>query len=134
VSWDLLLIDLPTEFALVEDIPSGFVAKPLGSRAEVAQKIAEVFPNTNFSDPVWPIIRGDDWAVEFHLGNEDPLAQLTLYLRGGTAALGAAAALVERLKVRAIDIQTTKFFDAGPDAQASFETWQRFRDQALGQK
>jgi hypothetical protein len=51
MSWDIFAMDVPPEFKLMEEIPSDFRPKPLGSRSAVIAKIKNIIPTANFSDP-----------------------------------------------------------------------------------
>jgi hypothetical protein len=129
MSWDIHISDLP-EVASVSDIADDFKPKNLGSRAALIAKIVDVFPDADFTDPSWGIIDGDGWSIEVNIGNSADCDGIMLHVRGGDGAVKAVSAIVGRLGLRAIDLQTGEFYQPG-DATRSFEAWRSFRDDAL---
>ncbi|GAB4010896.1 hypothetical protein [Nocardioides ultimimeridianus] len=51
MSWDISVMDLPSDVASVADMPDDFEPQPLGSRADLITAIREVAPSADFSDP-----------------------------------------------------------------------------------
>ena len=93
--------------------------------------IRDVFPEVDFSDPQWGRIEEDIFSIEINIKADDPVGSFALHVRGGTGAILAVAALLERLGLRALDPQSpTGLFDAGTSRQ-SFESWRSNRDQAV---
>lgn len=133
MSWDIFVQDLPRNAATVADIPDDFTPRPLGSRNQIIQKILQVLPTADFSDPAWGLIEEDGWSIEFNMGNSEECQGFALHVRGGDEAAGVVAAVLRHLDVRALDAQTGGFFTAGPEALASFQKWRAYRDRACGQ-
>jgi hypothetical protein len=69
----VVLTKLPPEVTSVCQLPAGFKAQPLGSRAEVLSLIAELCPDADFSDPALVTWNRGSAQVEFILGENDPL-------------------------------------------------------------
>ena len=134
MSWDIFVHNFPSEMVSVADIPDDFEPGPIGSRSDVTTKILEVFPSTDFTDPNWGIIDGPDWSIEVSVSEREPCTGFALHVRGGDGAAEAVAAILERLQLRAIDMQTGEFFVAGEKARESLSKWRDFRDRALGVK
>lgn len=131
MSWDVFVQDLPQEAKNAEDIPSDFRPAPIGKRSVIIERIREVLPTADFSDPAWGRIDGDDWSIEVNIGVQEECNGFALQIRGGDAAVGAVEAILQRLHLRALDTQTGNFFKAGPESIDSFRKWRAYRDQCL---
>ena len=131
MSWDIFVQDFPAEAKTVADTPSSFRPSPIGSRSQIIDIITSVIPTADFSDLSWGLIDGQDWSIEVNLGQEEDFRSFALHVRGGDAAVGAVAAILRRLNLRAIDSQTGEFFVAGESATESFQQWKRYRDRVI---
>jgi hypothetical protein len=134
MSWDVFVQDLPQEAKNAADIPSDFRPAPIGKRSVIIERIREVLPTADFSDPAWGRIDGDDWSIEVNIGVQEECDGFALHIRGGDAAVGAVEAILQRLHLRALDTQTGNFFKAGPESIDSFRKWRAYRDQCLKDK
>ena len=132
MSWDLFIMNFPATARKVADITEDFKPAPLGRRAELIAQIRELIPAADFSDPSWGDYDGDGFSIEFNMGPEEICQDIMLIVRGGGNPTPLIGALLDRLQFRGIDCQTSEFFDVEA-ARASFGTWQRWRDQAIGQ-
>ena len=128
MSWDLIAIDIPPEFKCVADIPKGFMPSPIGKRSKVVERIKGIIPTADFSDPSWGLIDGEDWSIEVNLGKNHECKSFAFHVRGGDAAVGVVAAILQGLNLRAFDCQTGEFFVAGDEAIESFQRWRKYRD------
>ena len=133
MSWDIFVQDLPRDAATTAEIPDDFKPAPLGPRARIIQKIREVVPTADFSNPAWGTIQGKDWSVEANLGEEEECDSFAFHIRGGDEAAGAVVAILNHLGLRALDSQTGEFFVPGPTALASFQKWRAYRNRASGE-
>lgn len=131
MSWDILIQDFPAAATTVADIPDDFQPQPIGSRADLIAKIRDVVPSADFSNPEWGVFEGDGFSIEFQMGDEDVCGGISLMIRGGGSPTPLVAALLDRLQLRAIDCQSSEFFDVEA-ARESFGSWQRYRDQVFG--
>ena len=131
MSWDLFVQDLPSEAKRVADIPSEFRPSLIGKRSEIIDGIISIIPTADFSDPSWGQIDGQGWSIEVNLGPEEKCRGFALHVRGGDAAVGAVAAILQRLNLRALDSQTGEFFVADESAVESFRQWKKYRDHVI---
>ena len=131
MSWDVFVQDLPQEAKSAADIPADFRPASIGKRSAIIEKIREVFPTADFSDPSWGRINGDNWSIEVNIGANEDCGGFALHIRGGDAAVGAVEAILQRLHLRALDTQTGDFFKAGPESIDSVRKWCAYRDQLL---
>ena len=131
MSWDIFVQDFPPDAHTVDDIPDDFEPAPLGPRAEIIEKIREVMPFADFSDPTWGLIDGDGFSIEVNLGADESVDGFALHVRGGDLAAACVVAIIEHLGVRAIDSSTGDFFKPA-DAVASLQKWRAYRDHVVG--
>jgi hypothetical protein len=129
MSWDIFVQDLPADARSVDDIPSDFRPAPIGKRSTLIEKIKEVVPIADFSDPSWGRIDGDGWSIEVNMGNEEDCSSFALHIRGGDTAVGVVAEILQHLRLRALDTQAGGFFTADAGAIDSFRKWRAYRDQ-----
>lgn len=130
VSWDISIMDLPSDAASVADIPDDFQPQPLGDRAELIAAIREVAPSADFTDPAWGELVTPDFVIEFNMGSEEVVDSMMLHVRGGGRAVDFIDALLTRLGHRAIDCSEGEFFTSAASAE-SFRSWQDYRDSAI---
>ena len=133
MSWDIYIQDFPATAKVVADIPDDFQPRSLGPRAHLIAQIRDVVPSVDFSKANWGVFEGDGFSIEFQMGDEDVCSGITLMVRGGGSPTPLVAALLDRLQLRGIDCQSSEFFDVEA-ARASFGSWQRYRDQIIGER
>ena len=130
VSWDVLLFDIPSEFASVADIPQGFRPALLGSRAEVEAALRRVVPNVNLTDPTWGVLDGPTWSSELNIGGDDPIDSIMLHVRGGgDDVMTPIFAMASALNCRVLDCSEGDFIT--PDETAGWHGFQSYRDHVV---
>jgi hypothetical protein len=125
---------LSSDAMSLEEIPSDFKPASIGKRAIVIDKIRSIVPSANFSNPSWGTIDGEGWSIEINICPEGECSGFAFHVRGGDAAVAVVAAILNHLKLRAIDSQTGDFFIAGPKAIDAFSRWRAYRDQVIASK
>lgn len=128
MSWDIFVQDFPQTAATIGDIPADFQPASIGKRSAVIERIKEIVPIADFSDPSWGLLEGDGWSIEINMGSEEDCQGFSLHVRGDDPAVGIVASVLQHLELRAFDAQTGNFFVAGPDAIEPFRTWRSYRD------
>lgn len=88
MSWDVFVQDLPQEAKSAADIPADFRPASIGKRSAIIEKIREVFPTADFSDPSWGRINGDNWSIEVNIGANEDCGGFALHFAEGTLPLG----------------------------------------------
>ncbi len=131
MSYDIFVQDIPASANSVDEIPPDFVPSPLGPRQAIIDGILDVFPTADFSDLTWGKIDSDDWSIEVNIEQEDPCTSFGLHVRGGDAALGAVAAILDRLGFRALDASEGGIFSADQASVESFGKWRDYRNQVV---
>jgi hypothetical protein len=111
MSWDIFIQRFPDGATRVAEIPDTFTAEPIGRRDEVIAKIRSALPQAEFTDPSWGTLNGDDYSIEFGIGDDDLLYGVTLHVRGSDAVLPHISSVLHALDLRAIDSWTGEFFD-----------------------
>jgi hypothetical protein len=51
MSWDIFVQDLPKDASTIEEIADDFAPGPIGKRSQIIDKIREIVPAANFSEP-----------------------------------------------------------------------------------
>lgn len=131
MSWDIFVQDFPRDIRSVEEIPKDFQPLEIGRPSEIIETIRTILPMADFSDPTWGLIDGPGWSIEVNLGAEEPCRGFALHVRCGGGAVGAVAAILDALKLRAVDTQTGEFFVGGEEGLESFRRWNAYRDQVM---
>lgn len=94
MSWDVMLFKFTgTPPATAEEIDDAELI-PLGAAADVRASISAVLREVNWSDPTWGIFDGPGFSIEFNVGDDDPIQNMMLHVRGGGDAVSAITALV----------------------------------------
>lgn len=131
MSCDIFVQDFPPDADSVEEIPADFHPASIGKRTTIVEQIRKVVPSAYFSNPGWGTIDGDDWSIEINMGPRDDCESFAFHVRGGDAAVGVVAAILQQLKLRAVNSQTGEFFVAGAEAMEAFNKWRIYRDQII---
>jgi len=135
MSWDIVILDFPPDAVTVADLSGrDFKPGPLGPRNDLIARIREILPEADFKNPSWGVLDSEDFSIEFNMGRKETCDMISLYVRGGGhTAMVIVAKLLQHLKLRGIDCQTSEFFryDA---AEESFRKWQKYRDQVVQRK
>jgi hypothetical protein len=134
MSYDIFVQDLPPEAETLGDIPSDFKPASIGERSTIIEKIKVVVPDADFSDPSWGRILGDDWSIEINMGANEHCSGFAFHIRGGAGAFGVVEAILQALKLRALDPQAGGFFVAAPGAIDSFSRWRAYRDRVVNRQ
>ena len=132
MSYDIFVQDLPKSANSVDEIPSDFVPSPLGPRQSIIDGILDVVPTADFSDPAWGKIDSDYWSIEVNIVENDPCKSFAFHVHGGSAAVGAVAAILEKLGFRALDISEGGIFSPDQSSIESFTKWRDYRNRIAG--
>ena len=130
MSWDIFVMDLPSDAATIEAIPEDFVSRPLGPRADIIAAICTVMPSADFTDPAWGQILTPEFVIEVNLGKDELVGSFALHVRGGEEAVACVAAILDALEVRAVDASSGDFLTR-ETALESFGRWRRYRGHVI---
>ena len=127
MSWDVILLKTQTnmEKSLEEvEQPIPFI------RAGLIEWLQKNIPQTDCTDPNWPVLVTDSYSVEFNIGEEETECVM-LHIRGEEEPSGLLRELCRVFDCRAVDCSTSNFLDF--HSPSSFERWKAYRDQILAQ-
>ena len=79
MSWDIFVQDLPPDIRTAADIPDTFRPAPLGTRADLIQRIRAFATAVSFADPSWGTYDAPTFSIEFNLGSPAFVLVLTLF-------------------------------------------------------
>jgi hypothetical protein len=106
---------------------------PLGPAATVRQQLSKLLPEIDWSDPTWGVYEGDGFSIEFNVGDDDPIDDMMLHVRGGGDAIAAIVSFARPLGWSALDCSMGDFLDLENPSQGGWGGFQEFRDRAIGQ-
>lgn len=75
-------------------------------------------------------LEASDFSIEFNMGEEALAGSFMLHVRGGDGAVAVITAVLQRLRLGAIDCSTGGFFAREVAAQ-SFRAWRDYRDDVV---
>jgi hypothetical protein len=102
----LLNIDPAAGAGAVEHAP------PIGTRSEVAQRLGSVFPGVRVDGDGRGTVRGEDWSLTLHLGDEDTVWTVTVEACGD-GSVDAIRTLAAATRWRIFVPKRGGFVDAG---------------------
>jgi hypothetical protein len=128
MSWDIIVLDLPPGITSINQIPKNFKPRPLGLRSDFISRISTIFPETNFSDPSWGILRASGCSIEFNMGTHENVDSFAMHVRGGEECPDVVARILDGLEVRALDTSSPSgLFEQDPALRSKgFERWRSF--------
>jgi hypothetical protein len=130
MSWDVILMSVPSVIVAVEDFPDDFSSE-LGPQPQVLSTIAAILPDLDLTDPTWGILDGDDFSIEFNIGDGDPVDTIMLHVRGGDSAIRAIQHICEHTGWRALDTSTGDFINFAEDPTEGLQQWRTYRNQVV---
>lgn len=134
MSWDVLVFQAPHQVAAVDELPGDFDPPPLGTLADISERLRASLPGLDLTEADWGRLAGPTWTIELGLGSEDPVATIMLYVRGtGDDVLDTIATITGAVGGRALDVSTGQFLTGDPTETAGWHGFQRHRDQIFDQ-
>jgi hypothetical protein len=134
MSWDVMIFNLSGKTPPPMPELQESDCKPLGPAAEVRQRISSVISKVDWSDPSWGIYEGGGFSIEFNAGNQDPVQNIMLHVRGGGDAIATIMAFTKPCGWSALDCSTGEFLDPAAPSQGGWKGFQAYRDQILKQR
>ncbi len=131
MSWGIIAQDLPQSATSVEETPDDFQLQSIGNGTQLISQIRQVVPQADFTDPTWGIVDDEDWTIKVRMGGKELCESIAFHVRGGDGVIGAVAAILDELKLRSIDCQSSEFFTTGSDTLQSLPTWRHYRDRVV---
>lgn len=134
MSWDIFVQDLPPGIASIDDIPDDFRPSSIGRRSEIIAKLSALYPECDFGDPSWGILKIPGCSIELNLGSDEELDGFALHVRGDQRAPNVVAEILGALGLQAIDpASESGLFERDSVLRSeSFARWQEYSSRALG--
>lgn len=85
MSWDVILMNVPSNVRSISELEDELPI--LGSKIEVLSILSSALPSINLSDPTWGVMDGDNFSIEFSIGDKDPIQTIMLFVRGSDDAV-----------------------------------------------
>jgi len=130
MSWDVMLMNVSPTIVTGDDFPEDFTSE-LGPRAQVLSRMTAILPSLDLTDPTWGILDGDDFFIEFNIGDRDPVDVMTLHIRGGNGVISVIQRICEHTGWRAFDTSTGDFIDFTANPAEGLHQWRASRDQVV---
>jgi len=124
-------MDIPRSAESVEALPRDWAPGPIPPREEIVRIIRDILPTADVSDPSWVRVDGPDFSVEVSLGDQVPLTTFACHIRGGDAAIGFVAELLDALQLRAFDPGSDTGIFNPATAADSLRRWRDYRNQII---
>jgi len=129
MSWDLFVQDWGNANTL-DEIPDDFVPQSIGSRADIIDRIKEIEPIIDFSDPSLGFLENEYFSIEFSMGDNEELDSFVIHARGSELAAGCIANILSGLKLKAADGSTLNFFNT-EQAINELKKWIDYKNNTL---
>lgn len=104
---------------------------PLGSAKEIRKRIDAHLPGVAWSDELRGVYEGDEFSIEFDIGEEEPITTVMLSVHGGGDAFGAIKSFAVPNRWSLFDCSESTFLDLEGSTAEGFEGFQEYRDRAL---
>lgn len=126
MSWDVIILKEKFE---IDD--NDYTPPPLGNRKDIIAALTKIFPNLDYTDPSWGLLKESDYSIEFNTGDEEIVATMMLHIRGGGNPLNAIKLILNELNWAALDCSTTEFIDLDMNDNESWIEFQKYRDKVM---
>ncbi len=133
MSWDVLILNTQECVRNIADLESDRRLQPLClDLAALHERILEVFPQTNWSDPEWGHVTTDHGSIEFNVGSETPPTDMMLHVRAAPPIVSDILRLSTLNGWEAFDCSNGERLDDHASAAPSIEASNRYVAQVLG--
>jgi hypothetical protein len=133
MSWDVMIFNMRGKTPPPLDQLQESDYAPLGPAAKVRQQVSSLLPGVDWSDPTWGTYGDDGFSIEFSVGKDDPIKNMTLHVRGGGVAIAAITRFAKPLGWSALDCSTSEFLDLDNPSQAGWQGFQAYREKIIKQ-
>src|SRR5690242_2439955 len=110
MSWDVMRFRVREKPQSLHDLTEDKLL-PLGIAADVRTSISAALPDVDWSDHTWGLYGGNGFSIEFNVGDDDPIQNIMLHVRGGGDAIGDIMKFVVPNGWIALDCSTSEFLD-----------------------
>lgn len=134
MSWDVMVFNYQgSPPADMDEMAEAGDPDPLGKPAAVRKAISR-YLDVDWSDPAWGIYESGELSIEFNMGEEDPVTDIMLHVRGGGDAIAAMLGFAQPNNWSLFDCSTSEFLDPENPSAEGWEGFQEFRDKVVKKK
>ncbi|MEZ4705755.1 MAG: hypothetical protein R3A44_01035 [Caldilineaceae bacterium] len=129
MSWDVILMNVPSNVRSISELEDELPI--LGSKIEVLSILSSALPSINLSDPTWGVMDGDNFSIEFSIGDKDPIQTIMLFVRGSDDAVRVIEKVCQYSGWRALDTSLGDFISFEENPAAGLQQWRAYRNQVF---
>jgi hypothetical protein len=130
MSWDVELMRVPPDILSAADLSLDFVSE-LGPRDAILTILKDILPQIDLSKDSWGILDGEDFSIEFGIGDIDPISTITLYVRGNESVIAIIEKICNNTGWRAFDTTTGEFISFGQNAAEGLRRWRKSQEHVI---
>ncbi len=123
VTWDLYIQDMPEGLEHIDDLSRDHVGKVLGTRTEIARRIAAGGPAVTWRTASYGRISGARYTIDIDLGPDENVRTVVLMVRGENPAARVAGRIITALGYPAVDPMAPNGLFSTKQARKSLRTW-----------
>ena len=131
MGWDMLVMKLDRPIGSTDDWPDDYSPPAIGSADEVRNAISGSFPQTDWSDPLWGICDAEGFALEFSLGEAQPVDSFAVHVHGSGDPVRPLLGMCAAQGWTALDVQTTELLDPAAPDRSSWHRFCEWRDRII---
>lgn len=135
MSWDLIVFAADTPMNSDSDGIASFAenwtSPNIGMLPEVQQSIALIFSEVDWSDPIWGILVGNSYSLEFALGSAEQINTFSIYARGEATPAVMQLANITGWKI--LDVSTMTWLNQAIDPDVGRRQFQSYFDTVIEQ-
>lgn len=131
MSWDVMLFKPREDAPLTGVVLGAGDTEPLGAAQAVREHISRQLGNVDWANPAWGAHAGDGFSIEFNVGEDDPIQDVMLHVRGAGDALAAIVRVARPAGWSALDCSTNEVLDLDNPSRAGWEGFQAYRDRVV---
>jgi len=134
MSWDVVIMRFPDGFdGDFDKMPADWEPEKLFTQDYFAEEIKKIFPNI-IGDKTWMTLNAETYSIEVNIGDDDPVSNIMLHVRGGDEALQAIEKICIKFNCQALDTTESKLIDFDKKTNDGFTSWREYRDNVLKNK
>lgn len=129
MSWEVIVQNYRGNPPLDDDLC--IEPEPLGTAGTIRKKIDKYLGGVVWSDSIHGIFEGEDFSIEFDIGDKKPITHIMLSVRGGGGAFTALKTFCKPNMWSLFDCSDSTFLDLESSTAASFTEFQEYRDRVM---
>jgi hypothetical protein len=114
-----------------DDIPDEWELEELFTHEFFVKEIKKIFPNINDADENWLVLIEETFSIEFNIGEDEPISNIMLHVRGGDEAVKAIGSLCKEFNLQALDTTDSKIIDFNKKTNDGFTQWREYKNNVL---